>query len=98
MLLEYPKVKILYLHGNSIVNLAEIDKLAGLPNLTTLTLHGNPIEEIEDYKKYVLAVLPGLRSLDFYRITKQDRATSQTWKEMFGPRFKRKASTGGSKS
>lgn len=76
----------------------EIDKLAGLPNLTNLTLHGNPIEEKEDYKQYVLAVLPGLRSLDFYRITEQDRATAQTWKEMSGIKFKRKTGDSGSKS
>ena len=91
VLLEYPKIKILYLHGNDIVNLAEIDKLAGLPNLTTLTLHGNPIEEREEYKRYVLAVLPGLKSLDFCTVTKQDRATAQTWKERFGTKFRRKA-------
>ena len=35
---------MLYLHGNNIGRLVEVDKLSGLANLRLLTLHGNPIE------------------------------------------------------
>ena len=75
---------MLYLHGNSIMNLAEIDKLALLPNLITLTLHGNPIDNQKGYRQYVLAKLPSLRTLDFSRVTKADRMDALTWEKMFG--------------
>ena len=45
ILLEYKNIGILYLHGNEIQDLKQIEKLAALPNLKKLTLHGNPIAE-----------------------------------------------------
>ena len=38
-------MEILYLHGNSISNIKEVDKLANLSGLRKLTLHGNEIEK-----------------------------------------------------
>lgn len=74
VLLEYPNIKILYLHGNAIEKLSEVDKLATLKNLRSLTLHGNPVEVEEDgYRQYVMAKLPQLRTLDFTGVTKSDR-------------------------
>uniref|UniRef100_A0A8C3FG79 Leucine-rich repeat-containing protein 51 n=1 Tax=Chrysemys picta bellii TaxID=8478 RepID=A0A8C3FG79_CHRPI len=49
VLTMYPDLRALNLHGNSIQNLGEVDKLAVLPRLRTLTLHGNPIEEEKGY-------------------------------------------------
>ena len=43
-ILQFPRLKALYLHGNYISNLEEGRKLQELPNLTTLTMYGNPIE------------------------------------------------------
>ena len=40
-----PDIGCLYLHGNSITSLKQIDELAGLAKLRVLTLHGNPVEE-----------------------------------------------------
>ena len=44
VLCQFQNLQILYLHGNTITNLNEVDKLIELPNLKKLTLHGNPIE------------------------------------------------------
>ncbi|KAK2140074.1 hypothetical protein NP493_6009g00002 [Ridgeia piscesae] len=41
---QFRNLQILYLHGNAIMKLSEVDKLIELPHLTKLTLHGNPIE------------------------------------------------------
>jgi len=38
---EFPCLQILYLHGNSIKDIKEIDKLAALASLRKLALHGN---------------------------------------------------------
>ncbi|XP_008064275.1 transmembrane O-methyltransferase isoform X1 [Carlito syrichta] len=42
-------LSVLYLHGNSIQQLGEVNKLAVLPRLRSLTLHGNPMEEEKGY-------------------------------------------------
>jgi len=81
VLLQYPKLKILYLHSNSIEKLSEIDKLAALPELHTLTLHGNPVENTRGYKQYIISTLPHLKKLDFCPITCQNRSDALTWKE-----------------
>uniref|UniRef100_A0A7S3YVG8 Leucine-rich repeat-containing protein 51 n=1 Tax=Lotharella globosa TaxID=91324 RepID=A0A7S3YVG8_9EUKA len=40
-LMKFPKLSMLYLHGNNIRDLNEVKKLTGLVNLKKLTLHGN---------------------------------------------------------
>ncbi|KAI9363443.1 leucine-rich repeat-containing protein 51 [Zopfochytrium polystomum] len=73
-ILNFPTLTTLYLHANRIAALAELDKLAALPRLRTLTLHGNPVENAgRAYRQYVIARIPTLRHLDFCAITKQDR-------------------------
>lgn len=50
VLCELGKLRVLYLHGNHICNLSEVDHLAKLPFLHTITLHGNVIEGNKDYR------------------------------------------------
>jgi len=45
-LLEFPNLKCLYMHKNYIRNLDEVKKLQRLPDLQSLTLYGNDIEQI----------------------------------------------------
>ncbi|KAG8436500.1 hypothetical protein GDO86_007557 [Hymenochirus boettgeri] len=82
VLTGYCNLSILNLHGNSIRQFSQVDKLAALPNLKRLTLHGNPIDEEQSYRSYVLSVLPQLKSLDFCAVSKQDRVTANTWRRM----------------
>lgn len=72
-------VQVIYLHGNKISKLTDVKKLATLPNLTKLTLHGNPIAEMPVYRLYIPAHIPALKSLDFGSITKVDRDRINTW-------------------
>lgn len=83
VLLQYPKLKILYLHGNQIDKLSEVDKLGALPELFSITLHGNPIEDIPGYKQYVISALPQLKVFNTITITNQDRSDASTWKRKF---------------
>lgn len=89
VILNHPKLKMLYLHGNCINDLEEVDKLAALPNLISLSLHGNPMENDKEYRSYVLSKMPQLRTLDFSGITKSDRDVAETWKKMQGGKRKR---------
>mmetsp|Transcript_6599 Transcript_6599/g.23290 ORF Transcript_6599/g.23290 Transcript_6599/m.23290 type:complete len:188 (-) Transcript_6599:62-625(-) len=79
VLLRFPQLKVLYLHGNNITKLSEVTKLGQLANLQKLTLHGNPMEELPNYRLHVLTTIPKLRSLDFSAVTKLDRDKAETW-------------------
>ncbi|XP_031243495.1 leucine-rich repeat-containing protein 51 isoform X2 [Mastomys coucha] len=82
VLTTFFNLSVLYLHGNSIHRLGEVNKLAALPRLRSLTLHGNPIEEEKGYRQYVLCNLPHLTTFDFSGVTKADRSTAEVWKRM----------------
>ena len=75
-LCTFPKLSILYLHGNNITRLREVAKLAALPHLKSLSLHGNDIEKEKDYRLFVVHTLPQLHKLDFSAITPGERATA----------------------
>lgn len=66
-------MQVLYLHSNKISKLSDVAKLAGLPKLAKLTLHGNPVAACVSYRLSVPHHLTGLRSLDFTSITRMDR-------------------------
>ncbi|XP_046559342.1 leucine-rich repeat-containing protein 51-like [Haliotis rubra] len=82
VLTEFENLEILYLHGNNIAKIQEVDKLQSLRSLRKLTLHGNPVEEFKGYKQYILSLMPWLLGLDFFRITKADLKTAETWNKM----------------
>jgi hypothetical protein len=79
VLLKYPKLTCLYLHGNRIERLLEVRKLAGLDALGKLTLNANPAEASKDYRAFVVAYLKRLRSLDTIAITPDDRKRVEFW-------------------
>ncbi len=76
-------LKSLYLHGNKISDLSEIDKLKTLKNLTTLAIHGNPMEKVAGFRNYVLAHFPNLKHLNFTGISKADRQTAAILNKSF---------------
>ncbi|XP_058807068.1 leucine-rich repeat-containing protein 51-like [Phymastichus coffea] len=64
-LLKFKNLTILYLHGNLLSDMKSIVKLRSLTNLRNLTLHGNPIEQMPAYRRYIVAILPWITNLDF---------------------------------
>lgn len=50
VLCELHELRVLYLHGNNIFILSEVDRLGVLPHLHTITLHGNMIETNKAYR------------------------------------------------
>ncbi|XP_041479666.1 leucine-rich repeat-containing protein 51-like isoform X2 [Lytechinus variegatus] len=86
VILNFPNIRILYLHGNAIEDVKEIDKLAQLQHLFKLTLHGNPVESDPGYRQRVLSKLPNLKTLDCSEVTKADREKSQVYVSMVGDR------------
>jgi Leucine-rich repeat (LRR) protein len=69
----FPNLTTLYLHANQLPKLSHLKKLAGLSQLKSLTLYGNPLEENKHYRNYVLYLFPELKQLDFSVITDGQR-------------------------
>lgn len=82
-LLDFPNLTVLYLHGNSISKIAEVDKLGKLPKLRSLSLYGNDVAFVPGYRSYVVGRVTGLKHLDFSGITKTDLANAETFKRTF---------------
>eukprot|EP00892_Ulva_mutabilis_P001170 jgi/Ulvmu1/11053/UM007_0235.1 len=78
-LLDLSGLAVLYLHSNHITKVGHVGRLSALPALGKLTLHGNPVAQAPAYRRAVLHLLPGLRSLDFAPITKVDRDCAAVW-------------------
>ncbi|XP_044059450.1 leucine rich repeat containing 51 isoform X1 [Siniperca chuatsi] len=79
VLSELRELRVLYLHGNSIFILSEVDRLGALPHLHTITLHGNVIETNKAYRNRVISALPRLKTMDFSAVTRQERVMAKIW-------------------
>lgn len=75
-LLSLSGLQVLYLHGNQIGHLKEIEKLKSLPSIRSLTMHGNPVAEKKEYRVTAVASCPNLRSLDFAGVTRRDHESA----------------------
>lgn len=63
-----PNLETLILTGNLLQELADVDPLASLPNLTTLSLMHCPVAGKQHYRHYIAFKFPKLRLLDFRKI------------------------------
>lgn len=76
---DLPYLQILYLHGNCIAELSQVENLRAATRLKKLTLHGNPIENVKDYRNSVLTTIPSLNEFDFSCVVKSDRTNAEVW-------------------
>ncbi|KAG1932687.1 leucine-rich repeat-containing protein [Pimephales promelas] len=81
VLTQLKELRLLYLHGNHICKLSEVDKLTVLPSLHTITLHGNPIVTEPDYRAHLISTLPRVKMIDFSAVTKQERELTSVWQK-----------------
>ncbi|XP_073346320.1 leucine-rich repeat-containing protein 51-like [Pagrus major] len=80
VLCELTELRVLYLHGNAIWNLSEVDQLGELQYLHTITLHGNDIEAQNGYRNRVICALPQLKTMDFSAVTREQRVLANVWR------------------
>uniref|UniRef100_A0A671UP87 Leucine-rich repeat-containing protein 51 n=1 Tax=Sparus aurata TaxID=8175 RepID=A0A671UP87_SPAAU len=83
VLCELTELRVLYLHGNAIWNVSEVDKLGGLQCLHTITLHGNAIETEKGYRNHVICALPQLKKMDFSAVTREQRVLANVWRHCY---------------
>ena len=84
--LNFPQLKTLYLHGNYFSNLEQVRKLNEFECLQSLTLYGNPIEQITNYRLWVLGVMyeysEELRRLDQVLVTNREFDKVLVWRSL----------------
>eukprot|EP00906_Rhabdomonas_costata_P032046 RCo045185 len=59
-----PSLEVLDLECNKVSSVGELDNLARCPVLSTLTLEGNPLSELPDYRKQLSDRIPSVQFLD----------------------------------
>ncbi|CAH4018597.1 unnamed protein product [Pieris brassicae] len=68
-----PNLDTLILTNNNIAELGDLDPLASLSKLKTLSLMHNPVANKQHYRAYIAFKLPGLQLLDFRKIKQKER-------------------------
>eukprot|EP00823_Brevimastigomonas_motovehiculus_P002603 TRINITY_DN1572_c2_g1_i2.p1 TRINITY_DN1572_c2_g1~~TRINITY_DN1572_c2_g1_i2.p1 ORF type:complete len:310 (+),score=73.80 TRINITY_DN1572_c2_g1_i2:297-1226(+) len=66
-LLSFENLNVLYLHGNNITDIKEVDKLSKMRTLNKLTLHGNEVAEESIVDKRKIKKLKRLTNVAYYR-------------------------------
>lgn len=72
-LLSFGNLKTLYLQGNYINDLQELQLLQELPKLRNLSVHSNPLAYIKDFRLFIIALLPELRKIDTVLVSHKER-------------------------
>lgn len=68
-----PNLESIILTGNNLQELSDVEPLAKLPKLESVSLLTNPIATKQNYREYVIFKLPTLRLLDFKKIKQKER-------------------------
>lgn len=72
-----PNLETLIIINNNIEDLTEIDQLASIKSLRTLSLLRNPVANLKHYRLYTIYRIPGLRVLDFKKVKEKERDQAQ---------------------
>ncbi|CAD8081435.1 unnamed protein product [Paramecium sonneborni] len=80
---ELPHLQSLYLNFNLIKDINELKQLSHLQELRSLKIYGNQIEQIINFRLYIIDVLPQLKRIDSVLISKKERDNSSMIVKVF---------------
>lgn len=92
-----PNLEWLILTNNRVSKFSELDKcLRGLPRLKYLSLVDNPVVRGSDYRLFVISRCPGIKMLDYCKVTEAERAAASDgrWAEKDAAELDRKSGRG----
>lgn len=78
---KIPSLETLILTNNKIANLGDLDPLAELKKLSSLSLMKNPVIRHPQYRLYLIYRIPTLKWLDFQKVKRQEKVEA---KALFG--------------
>ena len=64
-------------------DLKELLNLKDCKNLKSLTIHGNPVETINNFRIYTIALLPQLKKIDTVLVSKKEKDNAFVWIHAF---------------
>jgi hypothetical protein len=70
---------VLNLNGNNIATVKQVQSLRVFTRLSSLSLIGNPVEEVPRYRWYTIGAIASLRKLDCICITPHERDYIEQW-------------------
>lgn len=73
-----PKLTNLILTNNKLTVLSDLDALADIPTLMRVSLIGNAVTKLENYRLYLIHKLPKLKVLDFHKVKPKEREAAKT--------------------
>ncbi|KAG3069676.1 hypothetical protein PI124_g21472 [Phytophthora idaei] len=69
----HEELRVIDLEGNQVTDIGQIEQLAFCPQLTSLNLTGNPVENVKHYRQIVANFVPQLVSLDDRALSNSER-------------------------
>ena len=76
-------MRTFYLHCNFIKDLKELSNLKDCKNLKSITVHGNPIEAIPNFRIYIIGILPQIKKIDTVLVSKKEKDNAFVWINSF---------------
>ena len=80
---EFSQLKVLYLHSNYIADMNQFTVLAPLSKLISITVHSNPIVRIQNFRLFVVAILPQTKKIDSVLISEKEREATKVWAKTY---------------
>jgi U2 small nuclear ribonucleoprotein A' len=68
-----PNVETIVLTSNRVQDLADLEPLSELKNISMLSLLSNPVTKKQHYRLFLIHILPKLRVLDFVKVKAKER-------------------------
>ena len=72
-----PKLDTLILTNNRVAKMSDIDQIATCRTLKRLSLLGNMVANLANYRLYTIYRIPSLKTLDFQNITQKEREMAE---------------------
>lgn len=89
-LCKFENLHAIYLDCNYIRDLLEFYKLKDLKLLRTLTVFGNPVDQLPGFRTCLIGMLPTLKTLDTVVVSKKEFDNATVWFKTFNkkvPKF-----------
>jgi len=68
-----PKMSTIILTNNKLTKFKDLKPLSDMGTITHLSLMGNPVAKLPDYRLFVIHRLPNLKMLDFQKVKLKER-------------------------
>lgn len=67
------------MHCNYIKDLKELLNLRNCQNLKAVTIHGNPVETIPNFRILIIGILPQVKKIDTVLVSKKEKDNAFVW-------------------